>query len=51
MKTNEKLQKNVRKLLKEIDCGDGFMSVCIYPNSSDYVHQILTVFCISVIPQ
>lgn len=34
-----------------IGCGDGFMGVYLYPNSSGCIHEICIAFCMSIIPQ
>lgn len=34
-----------------LDCGDGFMGVCVCSNASNCIHSIGAAFCISIIPQ
>lgn len=31
-----------------LDCGDGITGICIYPNSTNYIHQICAINCISI---
>lgn len=48
---NNYIQCGIFKINFKIDCGDGFTSIFLSPNSSSFIHEVCTAFCTSIIPQ